>query len=306
MLEKENQTNITNDSDSAEEKNVVEITVNDNNAEKFVEAKEKTKLNGWRVFWTWPRLLFALRKAKKMSKKMTVDPNFYSEEYRYNWIKKIAKYCLFLTNIKIEVIDIENWLDRGVVLAPNHESNFDPVFLFAINNFQKQQPLAFIAKQELWKSKLFSRFIKLVDAIPLDRESSRSALDAFKAGKELITEYKRSLVVFPSGTRTGSNELGEWQGAALKVAQMAYAPVIPVTIIDSYKTFSHKGRLTVRVIFGKPFMPEKHMSIKADMLTQNVKKEVQKNMDKYLNMDPKTVKKVVEKPKPKKKKGLIY
>ncbi|SYV96188.1 1-acylglycerol-3-phosphate O-acyltransferases, partial [Mycoplasma putrefaciens] len=37
-----------------------------------------------------------------------------------------------------------------MVLAANHQSNLDPVVLLAINDFSKQQPVAFIAKQELW------------------------------------------------------------------------------------------------------------------------------------------------------------
>jgi 1-acyl-sn-glycerol-3-phosphate acyltransferase len=52
-------------------------------------------------------------------------------------------------HLDIQVGGIENWLDRGIVLMPNHESNFDVIALIAINDFAKQQPLAFVAKEEL-------------------------------------------------------------------------------------------------------------------------------------------------------------
>jgi 1-acyl-sn-glycerol-3-phosphate acyltransferase len=207
---------------------------------KPMKKDSKVYLDPWKMLWMWPAVLKIKTKAKKINKKNKKDPNTYSEEYRYNWIKKAVNRMIYVMNIDIKVEGIENWLDRGVVLAPNHESNFDPALLIAINDFSKQQPVAFIAKQELWHDKLYGRFMNLIDIIPLDRDSPRSALEAFKEGRELLVDYKRSLVIFPEGTRSGSDTIGEFQPAALKVAQMANVPVVPVTIIGSHLIFSKK------------------------------------------------------------------
>ncbi|WP_025251127.1 lysophospholipid acyltransferase family protein [Spiroplasma sabaudiense] len=255
--------------------------------------------NKWKLFLIWFIVLMNFRKAKKMARRIKRDPNSYSEEYRYHWVKKIARRMLWLLDVKIQVVDIENWLDRGVILAPNHQSNFDPVALIAINDFSRQQPLAFIAKQELWNDKTFGRFVKLIDAIPLDRQNPRSALNAFKEGKELLNQYHRSLVVFPEGTRSSTQEVGEFQGASMKIAQSAYVPIIPVTIIDSHYVFAKQRpkKLTIKVVFGKPMLPEKFISIKTDILTNNVRKEVIKNMDKYQNFETTSPAKKKEKKK---------
>lgn len=237
----------------------------------------------WNLWFLW-RLV---AKAKKITKKIKHDPNVYSEEYRYNWVKKKIKRVVKILDIRLHIFGIENWLDRGIIIAPNHQSTLDPVLILAINDFSKQQPVAFIAKKELWTQKIFKYFINLFDNVALDRQSPRSAINAMKEAKELINEYKRSVVIFPEGTRSATQEMNEFKGASMKVAQMSYTPIVPTTIIDSYKFYEKRTKepLDIKIIFGKPIMPEKFISIKTEILTQNVKKEIQKNMDKYVNVD---------------------
>ncbi|AHI53098.1 lysophospholipid acyltransferase family protein [Spiroplasma culicicola] len=271
-------------------KKEVIVTNSNNTTQESINAgekKSKYQISKARLFFSAWSIWRTVVKAKKITKRIKNDPNAYSEEYRYNWVKKKIRKVLKIGNVNIHVFGIENWLDRGIILAPNHQSNMDPILLMAINDFALQQPVAFIAKEELWSATIFKHFMNLTDNIPLDRKSPRSALNAMKEGKELINEYKRSVVVFPEGTRSRQQELQEFLGASMKLAQMSYAPIVPVTIIDSYKLYEKrpKGRLNIKVIFGKPLMPEKFISIKTDILTQNVKKEVQKNMDKYINVD---------------------
>lgn len=255
---------------------------------KSEKPKDKLYLDPWKMLYMWPAVLNIKRKAKKISKKNQKEPNTYSEEYCYNWVKKAVNRMINVMNVDVKVEGIENWIDKGVVLTPNHQSNFDPALLIAINDFEKQQPVAFIAKQELWYDKFFSRFMDLIDTIPLDRDSPRSALEAFKEGRELVVDYKRSLVIFPEGTRSGSDKIQEFQPASLKVAQMANAPVIPVAIIGSHLIFSpnRPKRVEVKVIFGKPILPARHISLKTADLTRNVQREVEKMMKEWKDKEP--------------------
>ncbi|WP_339022347.1 lysophospholipid acyltransferase family protein [Spiroplasma endosymbiont of Crioceris asparagi] len=252
---------------------------------QWEQRQELNKLNvasHWFFFW---RLL---KKAKKINRKMKQDAGYYSEQYRYTWLRKKAIKMLKIVKVKANVINVENWLDRGCILAGNHQSNVDPLLIYAINDFQKQQPVAFIAKKELWDSSLSARFVNIIDVVPLDRENPRSALAAVKEAKELITKYKRSFTIFPEGTRSKSQEMIPFLDASLKIAQMAYAPIIPFAIIDSYKTTMKKRpkKITVTVVFGKPIMPDTFMHIKAEKLASNVQKEVQKLINKYQNWNP--------------------
>ncbi|AVN60391.1 1-acyl-sn-glycerol-3-phosphate acyltransferase [Mesoplasma entomophilum] len=282
---KENKTKPVETVEVFESKTVQEPKVK--KVKKSKKKKEKLKLNFWKMTYMWFPMWNMMRKAKKISKKNIKSPGYFSEEYCYNFVKKAAKRILYVSDITVKCEGIENWLDRGVILAPNHQSNFDPVALVALNNFYLQQPLAFIAKKELWEDKKFGRFVRLMDCIPLDRKNPRSALEAFKEGKELVVDFRRSLAIFPEGTRSHSQEVGEFQPAALKVAQMANAPVVPVTIINSYQVFS-KNRpkhIEIKVVFGKPIMPLKHISLKTEDLTKNTRKVVVENMEKWADKE---------------------
>lgn len=250
--------------------------------------REKFYFDKKKMLYLWPLALHIYHKAKKINKKNKKDPLAYSEQYRYDWLSKQVQKALPLFGVEIQVGGIENWLDRGIVLMPNHESNFDAIALIAINDFSKQQPVAFIAKKELWSDKRASRFLNLIDTIPLDRQSPRSALAAFREAKDLIVDYKRSLVLFPSGTRSGSNEVGEMQPAAFKLPQMANAPLIPVTIINSYQVFEYPRKnkhVVVKVIFGKPIYGKKHLAASTTDLATLVKNQIENNRDKYIDQE---------------------
>ncbi|AUF83486.1 1-acyl-sn-glycerol-3-phosphate acyltransferase [Mesoplasma syrphidae] len=287
-LEVETATIVETNSELKEEAKLMKPSNESNSTTAVIDdeagkPKEKANFSKAKMLFMWWPLWRISRKSKKIVKKNRNDPNTYSEEYRYQWVKKAVNKVLFTLNVDIKIEGIENWLDRGVILAPNHQSNIDPAILIAINDFSRQQPLAFIAKEELWDDKNYGAFVRLIDCVPLDRRSPRSALTAFKEAKDLVVDYKRSLVIFPEGTRSGTQEIGEFHAAALKVAQMANAPVVPVTIINSHQVFAEKRpkRVEIKVVFGKPIMPAKHISLKTEDLTKNVRKEVVANMQKW-------------------------
>nr|WP_237567327.1 lysophospholipid acyltransferase family protein [Mycoplasma mycoides] len=260
--------------------NSMQEPISQNNKEQEKKIKDHIHVNHWKMLFMWLPLLHIKFKAAKIVRKNKKQPDRYTEEYRYNWVKKAVSKLLYVLDVNIKVEGIENWIDKGVILAANHQSNIDPAILFAINDFSKQQPLAFIAKEELWTSKKFKNFVRLIDCIPLNRKSPRSALEAFKEAKDLIVDYKRSLVIFPEGTRSHSQQMNSFQAASLKVAQMSHAPIIPVSIINSYQVFAEKRpkKVEVKVVFGKPISPNKHISLKTEDLTRFVEKIVDTNL----------------------------
>lgn len=283
------------------------------------KPKEKFYLDPLKMVYMWPGVVNIKTKAHKMVRKNRKDPESYPEEYRYQWAKRAATRLLKAMNVTVQVEGIENWLDRGVILAPNHQSSIDPLLLLAINDFKRQQPLAFIAKEELFREKKTKDFMNIIDVIPLDRQSPRSALSAFKEGRDLVVNYKRSLVIFPEGTRSRNEEIGAFLPASLKVAQMANAPIVPVTIIGSHQVLRKKRprHVAVKVIFGKPIMPNQHLPMPTEKLTELVRKQVVENQKQWVDKDLTYTLKVLKRrekgktsgddfnkaPKPKKKKS---
>jgi len=82
-------------------------------------------------------------------------------------------------------------------------------------------------------------------------------MQMIKDGTELI-KSGQSMVIFPEGTRNGTDTLLPFKEGSLKMAEKADCPVVPVTIIDTDKLLEvrpgfdiRKGK--VKVVFGEPF-----------------------------------------------------
>jgi 1-acyl-sn-glycerol-3-phosphate acyltransferase len=106
-----------------------------------------------------------------------------------------------------------------------------------------------MAKEELWKNKLFGAIIKGIGAFPVkrgagDSESIRTCILILQAGEAVI--------VFPEGHRNDGRSLNPLLAGVAMLSKKAGVPVIPAGISGTQK--GGKGQVTV--IFGKPFRYE--------------------------------------------------
>lgn len=229
-------------------------------------------MNICKAILTWPYLLQTYTKSCAMTKKVLKDPSLVSEAKRYIWLKKRVRYIKWLYNVKLTVHNLDLWPKRkGCVMVANHQSNFDPLLVLSVNDFSLHAPLGFIAKEELKKSRLARRFIFLIDVLFIDRNSPRTAVAAFQEAKELI-RIPRTMMIFPEGTRSHGQEMGEFKPGALKMAYQAYVPIFPVSIINSYQIFDkkHKGKVHVQLVFNKPIEPSQFIHLPTDVLTKKI------------------------------------
>jgi len=166
----------------------------------------------------------------------------------YEILKPLAIF-LFKIFFKIEVKGKEKIPKKGrFILASNHTSVLDPVVL----GVACPRRLYFLAKEELFKNKLFSLLIKTLGAIPLKRESSD--LRAIKKALTLLAEEK-PVVIFPQGTRRGG--FGEVKKGVGFLAKKSNSCVVISKIIGTEKILP-KGEKRLRlgkikVIFDKVF-----------------------------------------------------
>lgn len=131
----------------------------------------------------------------------------------------------------------------GMILASIHVSSLDPPALAAT---LKKRRLRAMAKEELWRNKLFGAIIQGIGAFPVKRgagdlESMRKCIALLQGGEAVI--------VFPEGHRNDGVTMNPLLQGTATLAKKAGVPVVPAGISGTQK--GRKGRVTV--VYGEPF-----------------------------------------------------
>jgi len=127
--------------------------------------------------------------------------------------------------------------EGGVLFVSNHNGYADiPAFMTAI----PEKQFGFVAKEELMKIPIFSKWIVRIRSIMLLREDPRIALKVFQEGEDMLRRGF-SLVIFPEGTRSKGLGMRPFQKGSLRMAFRAGVPIVPVATRGSYKCFEELG-----------------------------------------------------------------
>jgi len=111
----------------------------------------------------------------------------------------------------------------GAIVMSNHVSNLDPIFLGAA----VPRELHYIARDDLFRVKLFGGFINYFNAFPIKR--GKADLQTLRKTLSMLKEDKL-LLMFPEGTRSVDGTLGEALEGAGFIAYRANVPVIPAFV----------------------------------------------------------------------------
>lgn len=184
---------------------------------------------------------------------------------------------------KVEVTGLENLPseNKGYIICPNHQTNFD--FLWVTMRFTKERfkKLGCMAKKELFDGSWGSRLItRVCGMIPVDRQSSDSS--AIALCKQKLKEGW-ALLIYPEGTRTLDGNMGEFKKGAALLAVSEEVPIVPVKITGGYEIFpagrklprlfdwKHMKRCRIQVAFATPLQSP---GMDVDSLTQKLRETV--------------------------------
>jgi 1-acyl-sn-glycerol-3-phosphate acyltransferase len=145
------------------------------------------------------------------------------------------------------VIGKENIPETAGIVCSNHSSNIDP-FLIAFAFGLKEQ-MHIIAKAELFKIPVISQILKKLGMISVNR----GVLDA-AAVKATMTYLKngKKIVIFPEGTRVLKDDAIAAKTGAVKVAERAGIPIIPLFLPRKKPLFRK-----MTMVIGEPYYIEK-------------------------------------------------
>lgn len=119
----------------------------------------------------------------------------------------------------------------GLIAVSNHASYFDPPILSNCVG----RPVAFMAKEELFKIPVFKQAIKLYGAYPVKRSTGDRA--ALRAAMTVI-ESGWVAAVFLQGTRTDDGKITDPKLGAAWIAAKAQVPLLPVSLWGTEKIMS--------------------------------------------------------------------
>ena len=182
-------------------------------------------------------------------------------------IISIVRFCVrifYKCVFRVTVSGAENIPKTGgVMLAPNHTSNWDPPF---VGCFSPRQ-VNLIAKSELFKNKLTGWFLKNLGAFPVER--GMADVEAIKTSIRLLKNGE-VLVMFPHGRRIKQGEDTPIKDGAVMIALRSKVPVVPVYISGEYK-FGKKIKLSfgepmdLSEYYGQQVSPEKQKELSGEL-----------------------------------------
>lgn len=151
----------------------------------------------------------------------------------------------------------ENIPEGPCIIAPNHQSYFDALFVASLIRNKTMKNIYFYAKKK-HVNNAFLRFMA--------RKNNVVVMDVNKDLKESIQKLAeilkmgRKVIIFPEGTRSKDGSLGEFKKTFAILSKELNVPVVPVAISGAHKALPTGKRIPriftkVRVQFLSPIEP---------------------------------------------------
>lgn len=176
-----------------------------------------------------------------------------------NIFKNSSKYFL-KSYFKLKGNGMDNLPEGPVILAPNHQSVFDSLYVMAFlkNKFMKRT--YFYAKEKHVKNKFLKFMANRHNVIIMDinkdlKQSLRKMAEILRKGKNII--------IFPEGTRSKDGNLGNFKKSFAILAKELNIPIVPIAINGAFNALP-RGKVIpkpfkkINVNFLEPIYPENH------------------------------------------------
>lgn len=184
-------------------------------------------------------------------------------------VKRACSRLLWLLSIRTEMTEADKAtlsIDGDSIIVINHRSHLDGFALMAALPDAKW--ITFAAKKELCDAALLRHGFKGAGLVEIDRKSGTVALETLTEAVRRMPA-RRSVVLFPEGTRITSESLGPFKAGAVIVARATGRTLRPVVIHGSDsllprgKIMPYSGTIWVEVL--PPFKCDPSASVNEDV-----------------------------------------
>lgn len=192
------------------------------------------------------------------------------------------RVVLFFSGVKLSVQGLEQVPeDQACLFVGNHNSFFDVISTYTLT----KRPMGYVSKIEFKKVPLLNVWMKRIRCLFLDRSNIREGLKMVLEGVSQIKEGVH-IFIFPEGTRSKDGQMLPFKEGALKIAEKANCPIIPVAIKGSAEIFEQhlpfikKG--TIQITYGAPVYPDQLTKEEKKFLGAHVQTILQTMLDQSL------------------------
>lgn len=167
-----------------------------------------------------------------------------------------------------------------ILFMSNHQSHYDiPTIYTTLPIFTM-----FLAKKELRKIPFLGWAMWVVGFVFIDRKRREEAFKAIEEAAKQFVEEKKSIVIFPEGTRSKDGSIGQFKKGGFHLAIQAKAKIIPIGIWGTIKVLP-KGSWFVRpnnvvINVGNPIDASKYSYETMNQLIDEVRKSIEYLTDK--------------------------
>jgi len=180
-------------------------------------------------FYFWVSLLFLIPKMLIAEKYYKLGDLNKRDEIVNKYVVKWASALLKIAGVKLNISGKGNIPDNAVLFVSNHQGNFDIPILISVLGAK-----SFISKTAVEKLPMIRTWMKHMNCIFIQRDNPRQSVAALGTAAEVI-KSGYSVVIFPEGTRSRGENMGEFKSGAFKIAQKAECGIVPVSISGSYR-----------------------------------------------------------------------
>ena len=166
-----------------------------------------------------------------------------------------------------------------VLVVSNHQSMFDPVLV----GLSSRRYLAFLARSSLFKQRGLAPLIRLLGAVPIDRNMGK---DGIQAVRDALGRG-RAVLMFPEGERTHTGEVQPLKAGVALLIKRVTCPIVPVGIAGCFAAWNRTmtwprlsplalppGPSTMAVSVGRPIAPGRYAGKDRDWIVEDLHREL--------------------------------
>lgn len=177
----------------------------------------------------------------------------------FAWLP-LRLFMVTFCSLKLEGVENIEKISGNVIIASNHSSELDPLFLVAaLPFFSRHLPLIFVSREKsFYRDSALGLiyggdFFRMMGAYPA--YTGLNDYDKALAHHIEAAKQGKTICIFPIGKLHSLNDSESAKGGVIHLTQKTELPIVPVLIegLKGYKTTDFlRGKCKLRITFGKP------------------------------------------------------